>query len=712
MHREDENRKYSQEFENLNNEIFALKGNEVALLKDIDELKENLLIISNERNDIREQNNNYQNELENIQKLLYDETESASKSLSKVTLLNRQLDEERKRSNDSINQLNDQQMQLKSALITNDTLKSELNQARLLIQDHTIKESDFKKTLNQINILLDEKIKCLDDRQHEIETSNHLISHLQIDYEKSKNDLSISHDQIVQLEIENQTIKQNLFEKTNELTLVTNRIHQIQQDFHTYEKIHRFSNDEYYEREQRIKSIENELTNIISNYDKLKKEHQILNEQLNKYQYDLQDIEKSDRLHKERLIQSMDEAKIYKQKLALLGDCFGTVVRKASESSERWANISTHVDEQIIDLSGDVDRLASIDEHFEQSTKVLTHLRGQHEDILAEFLSVKKIVEKTNLYLREYKRKWLQINDENRHLHTEIKRLRNKLDDFHRAENLMHTKIDEQDILLSQLRKELNNEVQVHSEAQITIEKLKHTLNETTFKHDQLMKNMMNSNKKIEKFENDIVGYTSENHLLQETVEKLEKQLNNLHIQNQSLENTLELNQHSYHEKSNEYESLLISLKEANQNSLHLLEKRETELNTTQSEIQTLKYEQSAIISKLQKFEEINQELKTHISLLERSIEEHKRLIRKREKELEQIKNEFEHNILNVSSLSNKCTKQDAEMSVLRIENASLNEELRLMRENVNRCHEQQRRLRKDCDQALSFIQDEISDIW
>ncbi|CAF3545695.1 unnamed protein product, partial [Rotaria sp. Silwood2] len=127
----------------------------------------------------------------------------------------------------------------------------------------------------------------------------------------------------------------------------------------------------------------------------------------------------------------------------------------ASESSERWANISTHVDEQIIDLSGDVDRLASIDEHFEQSTKVLTHLRGQHEDILAEFLSVKKIVEKTNLYLREYKRKWLQINDENRHLHTEIKRLRNKLDDFHRAENLMHTKIDEQDILLSQLRKEL-----------------------------------------------------------------------------------------------------------------------------------------------------------------------------------------------------------------------------------------------------------------
>jgi len=139
MYREDENRQYSQEFEKLNSEITALKVNEVALLKNIDELKENLLIVSNECDEIREQNDNYQNELENIQRLLYDETESGSKSASKVILLVRQLDEEQQRANVSINQLNDAQMQLKSALMTNDTLKSELNQARLLIQEHTIK---------------------------------------------------------------------------------------------------------------------------------------------------------------------------------------------------------------------------------------------------------------------------------------------------------------------------------------------------------------------------------------------------------------------------------------------------------------------------------------------------------------------------------------------------------------------------------------------
>lgn len=34
------------------------------------------------------------------------------------------------------------------------------------------------------------------------------------------------------------------------------------------------------------------------------------------------------------------------------------------------------------------------------------------------------------------------------------------------------------------------------------------------------------------------------------------------------------------------------------------------------------------------------------------------------------------------------------------------------MRENVNRCQEEQRRLRKDCDQALNLIHDGIPELW
>ncbi len=154
-------------------------------------------------------------------------------------------------------------------------------------------------------------------------------------------------------------------------------------------------------------------------------------------------------------MQSMDEAKIYKQKLSLLGDCFKTIVRKvkrnleilvrmfffdqASETSERWANTTTHLDEQIVDLIDDVDRLRTLDERFEQSTKVLTNLRGQHEDLLVQFRSLKSIVGKVHLYLREYKRKWSQVSDDNLHLRIENKRLRDKIDDFYRTEGLMHT---------------------------------------------------------------------------------------------------------------------------------------------------------------------------------------------------------------------------------------------------------------------------------
>ena len=143
IHREEENRKYNSELEQLNSEISALRTTEIALLQNIDELKENLLLISNERDELREQNDSYANELENLQKMLCDETETGSKSASQVILLSRQLDDEQRRANDSTNQLTDTQMQLQGLLITNDTLKSELNQARLLLQDQTMKVRDY-----------------------------------------------------------------------------------------------------------------------------------------------------------------------------------------------------------------------------------------------------------------------------------------------------------------------------------------------------------------------------------------------------------------------------------------------------------------------------------------------------------------------------------------------------------------------------------------
>lgn len=137
--REEESRKYGCEIEKLNSEIEFLQKNETDLVKNIDELKDNLVIVTNQRNDLQEQNESYQSEIENIEKMLYDETESGSKSASKVLLLTRQLDEEQKRAVDATRQLDEARLQIKTSLMTIDTLKSELSHARAAIQDHIVK---------------------------------------------------------------------------------------------------------------------------------------------------------------------------------------------------------------------------------------------------------------------------------------------------------------------------------------------------------------------------------------------------------------------------------------------------------------------------------------------------------------------------------------------------------------------------------------------
>ncbi|CAF1429218.1 unnamed protein product, partial [Adineta ricciae] len=674
-HREDENRTYSQEFDKINNELTALRIAEVTLLKTIDELKENLSIVTNERDQIRAQYNNYQANLENIQQILYDESESSSKSAAKVIQLTRQLEDEQKRANDSKYQLNELQMQLTTALLTIDTVKAELSQSRCVIQENLDKENEFKQNLARMKTSLNERSRSLDERQREIETLNQLMSHLQTDYEKSKSDLSVSQDKLVHMEVENETLRRHLLDKTNEITSLTEHFQQSQYDFHVYEKDHRYSNEEYLLHEQKKKSIENELITITHNYDKLQKEHQKLNENFNKCQHDLQQNEKSDIVHKEQLMQSMDCAKIYKQKLALLGECFKMIIRKASETSEQWADLTTHLDELITDLSNETERFHLLGECFEKSIKLSNQLQLQHEDSLGQFFALKSNVAKIHLHLREYKQKSSQMHNENLHLHVEVKRLHEKIENYHRIENLMRIKSNEQEIGLQQLRKELNHELQARSEAQRLAEQL-------TMERNQLLKNNSSVQKKIDKLQKDVSSYADEKRVLQQTIDKLEEQCS---LQSQSLEQS----QRSYQDQIHECESLLISLSGSNKNSLLLLEEKTQELDTARSEMQSLKHEHS---SKIEQFEETSQEFQRHIVALEQSIKEQKLVIRK-------LENELEETAINSSANNTVCAKHDTEIDFLRMENASLTEQLRLIQENLHPSH------------SGSFLSNGISDV-
>ena len=86
---------------------------------------------------------------------------------------------------------------------------------------------------------------------------------------------------------------------------MTNRFHQLHQDLHDYEKEHRYSNEEYFEREQRMKNLENELSTVMSNYDKIQRDQSMLNEQYLKCRNDLEQTEKSEITHREQVNSSV-----------------------------------------------------------------------------------------------------------------------------------------------------------------------------------------------------------------------------------------------------------------------------------------------------------------------------------------------------------------------------------------------------------------------
>ena len=67
-----------------------------------------------------------------------------------------------------------------------------------------------------------------------------------------------------------------------------------------------------------MKTIENELSTMISNYEKLQRDHTTLNEDLTKSRHDLEQIEKSDISHKERVSQMEQN----KKKMIFILKCY------------------------------------------------------------------------------------------------------------------------------------------------------------------------------------------------------------------------------------------------------------------------------------------------------------------------------------------------------------------------------------------------------
>ena len=157
----------------------------------------------------------------------------------------------------------------------------------------------MKQLGQELTCSLDESRKTIDDLRREMERLNVLLSTLQFDYQRAKEDLSLVEDRFVQLKVQHQTLEQQLNEKNHEFTSLSTRSEKIQEDFHHYEKEHRYSNDEFFQREEHSQTIQNHFTDFIREHRTLKVEHQRLEEEFGQTLEQLNRMKQSDLLQTE-----------------------------------------------------------------------------------------------------------------------------------------------------------------------------------------------------------------------------------------------------------------------------------------------------------------------------------------------------------------------------------------------------------------------------
>ena len=139
----------------------------------------------------------------------------------------------------------------------------------------------------------------------------------------------------MQLEVNYQTIEQQCTEKSEEVIHLTQRSQEIQQEFHLYEKEHRYANEEVFQREQHSQRLQNELTDFIREHRQLQLEHQTVREEMNDSLERVEQMKQSDLLQTECVsLLSGDEGK--NETLVQLADA----IHRSSADLQREARLA------------------------------------------------------------------------------------------------------------------------------------------------------------------------------------------------------------------------------------------------------------------------------------------------------------------------------------------------------------------------------------
>lgn len=126
---------------------------------------------------------------------------------------------------------------------------------------------------------MDQTRQCLTNRENELEQMNFFCENIQKDSTKYQNDLSQCQNELVQLNVDYRTSQDDLKEKLHQLKTISFRFHQLEDNFHLYEKEHRYSNEEFFQRDKDLKDLQLEFKHFIIHHQRIEKDFHNLKEE-------------------------------------------------------------------------------------------------------------------------------------------------------------------------------------------------------------------------------------------------------------------------------------------------------------------------------------------------------------------------------------------------------------------------------------------------
>ena len=652
-------RMYDNEINQLKGQIKQLKENQNMDLNVIQELKENINLLENDKQNLKITKEKLlikENELKDMNKKIKDLKKKCEKDDELIENLKNE-GNRLKKENDGIKYL---EMEKEGYM---QQVEEKENEIKNLEENMTEKEQNIRK----LNSELDEKktgIKSFQikmekmekDFNNQINNKDLIIKELENNIENEKNEKK-KQKKIVQ------ELNDNLIEANNKINNYENKIKEQNRNM-------KINNNELEELKNEIINLKKKIENLEKSKQELIQEHTIEVDKLHKEIFELKsniNKLKSDNKTKDNNIQYLKEEKEKLEKMK--EDYINEIKEKESEIHNKITELNTlkdEIQEKNNILNNNDYTLKSQDNNISDLNKRLSEKKEENEKLSQEIRQMKNTITGKDF---EYEKLQKIISELNRELNNtkekddqKISSLESQINEMEKEIKTSKSALNENDITIRNLQKEINQNKSVYNNEikklntekndlnnKLEISTKKEKENETTKQkneqnlkifQDELKRRILvieDLKKKNEGFLNDLNNNKSklgklseENKKLNEELSKIKKELDNSKKDNIKQKEEYQTNKE---EKNNLIKSIELlkqkntldlksyeetiqrqvkEINELNQNLLKLntVNQQQTiELQKTKETVEDLEKENEELYHRMQDYEEIKTEL-------------------------------------------------------------------------------------------------------